>query len=149
MTLHRHKYAILLAALFGWSVVESFGHRLLLGPVASDLAISAVQLLAFLIIFDRRVNRVVAFIALAAAVASEWAHYVLPPSYSQEPLRLVNHCAQIVLLGYATIVMLRNIFEQRVVHSDDVLGAVCGYLLAAWARGSALGSIAGTVALPS
>jgi hypothetical protein len=28
-----------------------------------------------------------------------------------------------VLLGYATIVMLRNIFEQRVVHSDDVLGA--------------------------
>jgi hypothetical protein len=69
------------------------------------------------------VNRLVAFVALAAAVASQWAHYVLPPSYPQESPRLVNHCAQIVLLGYATIVMLRNIFEQRVVHSDDVLGA--------------------------
>jgi len=33
-------------------------------------------------------------------------------------------------------VILRNIFEQRVVRSDDVLGPVCGYLLAAgaWAN---------------
>jgi hypothetical protein len=136
VTLRRHKYAILLAAMVGVALVESFSHRLLLGPIASDLAISTVQLLAFLIIFDRRVNRLVAFVALAAAVASEWAHYLLPPSYSQEPLRLVNHCAQLLLLGYATIVMLRNIFEQRVVRSDEVLGAVCGYLLAAgaWAN---------------
>jgi hypothetical protein len=109
--------------MVGVAFVESFSHRLLLGPVASDLAFSTVQLLAFLIIFDRRVNRLVAFVALAAVVVSEWAHYVLPPSYHQEPLRLVNHCAQLLLLGYATIVMLRNIFEQRVVHSDDVLGA--------------------------
>ena len=29
--------------------------------------------------------------------------------------------------------ILRNIFEQRVVRTDDVLGAVCGYLLAAGA----------------
>jgi hypothetical protein len=61
VTLRRHKYAILLASLFGVALVESFSHRLLLGPVASDLAISSVQLLAFLIIFDRRVNRVVVF----------------------------------------------------------------------------------------
>ena len=32
--------------------------------------------------------------------------------------------------------ILRNIFEQRTVRTDDVLGAVCGYLLAAgaWAN---------------
>ena len=32
--------------------------------------------------------------------------------------------------------ILRNIFEQRIVRTDDVLGAVCGYLLAAgaWAN---------------
>jgi hypothetical protein len=136
VTLRKHKYAILLAAMFGVSLVESFSHRLLLGPVASDLAISTVQVLAFLIIFDRRVNRVVAFIALAAAVASEWAHYVLPSNYPQELLRLIYHSALLLLLGSATIVILRNIFKQRVVRSDDVLGAVCGYLLAAgaWAN---------------
>ena len=136
MTLRRHKYAILLAALVGVGLIESFSHRDLLGPVASDLAISTVLLLAFLIVFDRRVHRVVAFIACATALASAWAHYVLPSNYPQEALRLVNHCALLVLLGYATIVILRKIFEQRVVRSDDVLGAVCGYLLAAgaWAN---------------
>jgi len=132
-TLRRHKHAILLAAIVGVALVESFSHRLLLGPVASDLAISTTQLLVFLIIFGRKVNRLVAFIALATAVAVAWAHYVLPPSYPQAPLRLIYHSALLLLLGFATIVILRNIFEQRVVRFDDVLGAVCGYLLAAGA----------------
>jgi len=115
------------------ALVESFSHRLLLGPVASDLAISTTVLLVSLIVFDRRVNRLLAFFAFAAAVAGNWAHYVLPPSYPEAPLRLINHSALLLLFGYATIVILRNIFEQRVVRSDDVLGAVCGYLLAAGA----------------
>jgi len=113
------------------ALVESFSHRRLLGPVASDLAISMTQLLVVLIVFDRRVHRLVAFMALATAVVGNWAHYVLPPSYPQAPLLLIYHSALLLLLSFATIVILRNIFEQRVVRSDDVLGAVCGYLLAA------------------
>ena len=57
VTLRRHEYAILLAAIVGVALVESFSHRLLLGPVASDLAISTTQPLVFLIVFDRRVHR--------------------------------------------------------------------------------------------
>ena len=81
-------------------------------------------------------NRLVAFIALAIAVAAVWGHNVLPPSYPQAPLRLVYHSAALSLVGFATLVILRNIFEQRIVRTDDVLGAVCGYLLAAgaWAN---------------
>lgn len=133
MTLRSHKHAILLAAIVGVVLIESFSHRLLLGPVVSDLAILTTELLVLLIVFDRRVNRLVGFIAFAAAVASALAHYVVPPSYPQESLRLINHSALLLLLGFATIVTLRNIFEQRVVRFDDVLGAVCGYLLAAGA----------------
>jgi hypothetical protein len=58
---------------------------------------------------------------------------VLPASYSQVPVRLVYHSAALVLVGFATFVILRNIFGQRIVGTDDVLGAVCGYLLAAGA----------------
>ena len=133
MTLRSHKYAILLAAIVGVALVESFSHRLLLGPVASDLAVLTTELLVFLIVFDRRVNRLVGFIAFATAVASASANYVLPPTYPQVPLRLIYHSALLLLLGFATIVILRNIFQQHVVRSDDVLGAVCGYLLAAGA----------------
>jgi voltage-gated potassium channel len=136
VTLRSHKYAILLAAIVGVALVESFSHRLLLGPVASDLAVLTTEMLVFLIVFDRRVNRLVGFIAFATAVASTLAHYALPPTYPQVSLRVIYHSALLLLLGFAAIVILRNIFAQRVVRSDDVLGAVCGYLIAggAWSN---------------
>jgi voltage-gated potassium channel len=129
---HRHKHAILLAAIVVVALIESFRHRLLLGAVLSDLVVSTTQLLAFLIIFDRRATRLVASVALAAAVVGNWAHYVLP-TYPEAPFRLLYHSAALLLFGFATIVILRDILKQRVVRTDDVLGAVCGYLLAAGA----------------
>lgn len=131
MTLRSHKYAILLAAIVVVTLVESFSHRLVLGPFVSDLAISTTELLVILIVFDRRVHRLVALIAFATSVAANWAHYVLPLNYLEVPLRLIYHGAVLVLLGFAAIIILRNIFAQRVVRSDDVVGAVCGYLIAA------------------
>jgi len=68
-TLRRHKYAILLVVLIVVAVIESFPHRLVLGPIASELAITTTLLLVFLIVFQRKVNRLVAFIALVTAVA--------------------------------------------------------------------------------
>src|SRR5262249_45720045 len=51
-------------------------------------------------------------------------------------LRLIFISASLLLTGFAALVILRNIFEQRIVRADDVLGAACGYLLAAgaWAN---------------
>ena len=135
-TLRRYKHAILLAALLCVALIESFSHRQVLGPVLSDMAITMMLLLVFVIVFEGWLNRLVAFVALAIAVAAVSAHNVLPPSYPQAPLRLVYHSAALLLVGFATLVILRNIFEQRIVRTDDVLGAVCGYLLAAgaWAN---------------
>src|SRR6185295_18363811 len=134
-SLKRHKHTILLAALVWVAIVQSFSRRELLGPVLSDLTIAMVMLLVFLIVFRRRVNRLVACIALATAVVAYCIHYLLPGS-AELPLRLFYHSAALLLVGFATLVILRNIFEQRVVRSDDVLGPVCGYLLAAgaWAN---------------
>jgi hypothetical protein len=130
-TLRRHKYAILLAAIICVILIHSFGHRRLLGPVASDLVIFTMLVLVYLIVFDRWKNRAVAFISLASAFTAAGALYLLPPSYLEVPIRLFYHSALLLLLGFATIIILRNIFKQRIVGSDDVLGAVCGYLLAA------------------
>jgi hypothetical protein len=130
--LRRHKHAILLAALIVVALVESFNHRQVLGPVLSDLVIVTILLLVFLIVFARRVNRLVAFLAWAAVVVAQGAHYLLPGA-SEAPLQLLYHSGALLLVGYATLVILRNIFQHRVVRVDDVLGAVCGYLLAAGA----------------
>src|SRR5262250_363417 len=131
-SLKRRRYAILLTALVWVALIESFSHRRLLGPVLSDLVITTTMLLVFLIVFDRWVNRLVAFIALATAVVASWSHYLLPSS-AELWLRLIYHSAALLLTGFAALVILRNIFEQRVVRAEDVLGAVCGYLLAAGA----------------
>ena len=58
--------------------------------------------------------------------------YLLPSS-AELWLRLIYHSAALLLTGFAALVILRNIFRQRVIRADDVLGAVCGYLLAAGA----------------
>ena len=44
---------------------------------------------------------------------------------------MIYHSAALLLAGFATLVILRNIFERQVVRVDDLLGAICGYLLAA------------------
>jgi len=136
MTLRKYKHAILLAALILTALIQSFPHRLVLGPVASDVFISITRLLIFLIVFERRVSRLVAFVATCVSIIFDWTHYVLPANYHPVLITVVFHSASLLLVGFATIVILRNIFEQRVVRYDDVLGAVCGYLLAgaAWSN---------------
>ena len=129
-TLRRHKYAILLMALLCVTVVESFSQRLL-RPVVSDFVMMTTMVLVFLIVFEKRTDRVVALIALVMAAAAVAAHYALFGRFPELPLRAINHSASLLLIGFATFVILRNIFAQRVVAIDDVLGAVCGYLLAA------------------
>ena len=131
-TLRRHKYAILLAALLAVALIDSFSQRLL-PPIVSDLVIMTTTLLVFLVVFQRRADRLVAFVAVVIAAATTAAHYLLSGGYADSPLRVINHSAKLLLIGFATFVILRNIFAQRDVRVDDVFGAMCGYLLAAGA----------------
>src|SRR5262249_39619462 len=113
-TLRRYKHAILLAALVCVVLIESCSHRPVLGPVLSDLFITTMLLLVFLIVFERRVNRLVACIALATAVVVGWVRYLLPDA-AELPLRVLYHSAVLLLVGFATCVILRDIFAQRAV----------------------------------
>ena len=134
-SLKAHKHAILLAALVCRVFVQSFSHRVVLGPVLSDLTLAIMMLLVLLIVFHPGVNRLLACIASATAIVADWVHYALPGS-AELPLQLIYYSAVFLLAGFATFVILRNIFEQHVVRTDDVLGSVCGYLLAseAWSH---------------
>ena len=87
--LRRHKYAILLIALLGVTLLESFSHRLL-RPLLSDLAMMSMLVLVFLIVFERRADRLVAFMALVASATTFAAHYVLSGSDPQLLLRVIT-----------------------------------------------------------
>src|SRR5262249_38970044 len=112
------------------ALVHSFSHRHVLGPVLSDLTIAMMMLLVFLIVFHRRSSRFVACISFATSIFGGGGYFLFAGS-AEVALPLLYHRAVLLLVGFAALVILRNIFEQHVVRIDDVLGAVCGYLLAA------------------
>jgi hypothetical protein len=84
------------------------------------------MLLACVVVFERRVDRLVAFIALVTAAVAFAAGYALSGAFPELLFRAIHHGASLLLVGFATFVILRNVFAQRVVAGDDVLGAVCG-----------------------
>ena len=131
-TLRGHKYAILLVALLFVTVVKSFS-QLLPHPVFVGLALMATMLLVFLIVFEGRKSRRVALMALVTSAVAFAMSFLQASSQVQLPFRAIDHSASLLLSGFATSVILRSIFAQRVVGPDDVLGAACGYLLAALA----------------
>jgi hypothetical protein len=134
--LREWKHLLLLIMLVAATIFQSFTHRLVLGPIVADALAAVVVIAVFTIVFQRPRERFIAFAALAVALAASWTHYVIPPGESQVLLRLVYDGVLTLFLSFAVAVILRDIFQQKVIRTDDVLGTVCGYLIAAgaWAR---------------
>jgi hypothetical protein len=130
------KHLLLLVMLVAATIFQSFTHRMILGPIVADALAAVVVIAVFAIVFQRGRERFIAFVALTVALAASWAHYMVPTGESQVPLRLVYDGVLALFLSFAVAVILRDIFQQKAIRTDDVLGAVCGYLIAAgaWAR---------------
>jgi hypothetical protein len=129
----KRRYLILILTLVGVLVLESSTRR---SAAVSDFLITLISLTVFLVVFKRGRERTVAFATAAAALALIWSRY-LPFSVESRPLlEIANHLLQVVFFGFAVVVILRNIFGTAAVTGDEVLGTVCGYLLAAavWAN---------------
>ena len=134
--MRQHKYLLLLAATVCVLIVEASARRSFLGPFASDLLIAALALGVFLVVFHRRWTRIAAFLAASASIVFSFSRYLpIPPEYSSIQT-VAHHLLMAAFLGIAVAVILDNIFAARTISGDEVLGTVCGYLLAAaaWAN---------------
>jgi len=92
----------------------------------------------FLIVFEQRWERRLALVM----VVSIWAGNIAHEALSDRLLvgAIVYHCFAAVFFAFAVAVILKRIFQRQTIRSDDVIGALCGYLLAAaaWANAYAL-----------
>jgi hypothetical protein len=70
-----------------------------------------------------------------AAIAITLAHYVMPDRF-HHPLAVVYHVLLVVFLVWALVEILRSLFAEKAVRTDDLFGAVCGYLIVGAAWGS-------------
>ena len=129
--LARHKYLLLLLALVAMLIWSSFAHRLPIRPVVTEVLAMVVLVTVFLVVFTRRRERAVALAIVVMAMALRWSRYIFPPQEGSTLQPTIFHGLVAVFLAFAVYVILRNIFAEKNVTADEVLGTVCGYFIAA------------------
>jgi len=134
-TFRSRRFLILLSTLAVVLAVQSFSQRLAASSVITDVLVILAVLTVFFIVFDQSPQRLTALVTAMAAIAITGAHYVLPDRL-HAPLAVAYHGLLIVFLGWALVEILRSLFAEKPMQTDDVLGAVCGYLIAGAAWGN-------------
>ena len=135
---HSRRYAVLLVLLCVALAIESINAR---GAerFLSDTFRTVLGVAIWFVVFKRRRERVAMAAVLGAASVFNWARYVVPENLDHA-LSLVEQMTLAVFLWSAVYVILRDLFRAPTTGAENVLGAICGYLIAgdAWARVNAV-----------
>jgi voltage-gated potassium channel len=129
------KHLALLAGLVAMLVLQPLiGHRTLMGGVFCDVVLFAICLYIFFIVFGGRREMRTALALILPAFASNFAIYLLTDG-AKVVAEVLYHCFMVGFLGFAIAVILGDILRKSVIAADDVIGALCGYILVAlvWA----------------
>jgi hypothetical protein len=134
------KYVSLLAALVGTAFLEplaaNLSHAVAIGLAAITLLVYVVVLLA---VFETQRERRTSMFLVGSAFVAGLLHQLVP--HPSQGWAVVYHGLATVFLGFAVIVILQRIFRRREIRTDDVVGALCGYLLAGAAWGNLYGLV--------
>ena len=134
------KYLVLLAALLLTAFVEPLvAHWSARIRIFADAFLFAVNIGILLVVFNERWKRWLAFALVIPALASTIVRQTLSDWASFAAI--AYHCFAFLFLGFAvTVILTRILHHQGTIRIDTVIGALCGYLLAAaaWANVYAL-----------
>lgn len=135
---HLRKYAVLLALLLVSLVVETASIR---GAEVylSDLLRTVLGVAIWLVVFKRSRERAAMAAIIVAATVLNGARYLVAGSLDHA-LSLAEQTMLALFLWSAVYVILRDLFRAPTTSTENVLGAICGYLIAgdAWARLNAI-----------
>ena len=129
---HLMLLTVLILTHLGQPLLE---HRSATTRVASDTIFVAICLYVFFIVCAKRWQRVVGILLFLPVLGANLALYS-HDSHVHQAAGIVFHGALIVFLGFAVVVILRDLFSKSVIKGDDVVGAVCGYMLGAMLWGN-------------
>jgi hypothetical protein len=138
VVLRRRKYAVLLALLCVALAIELVNAR---GAeqFLSDLSRSVLAVAIWVVVFRGSRERSVTAAVLVTALAISWWRYFAVASLDRA-ISLADQAVAAVFLWSAVYVILRDLFRAPATGAENVLGAICGYLIAgdAWARLNAI-----------
>jgi hypothetical protein len=136
--LHPRKYAVLLALLLIALAAESINAK---GAerFLSDAIRTVLGVAIWFVVFRRPRARVAMAVVLVAAAAFSWGRY-FDAGNLDHTLSLVDQTTLALFLWSAVYVILRDLFRTPTTGAENVLGAICGYIIAgdAWGRINAI-----------
>lgn len=124
-----HRYLILLLMLVSASVL---GMAFAPHAYLREAVVTVLMVMVFFIVFERHSHRLASLCAGLIVVGALWTLRLLPVE-QRHILEIAVHLGGAVFLALAVSVILRHLFDRRAVNIDDLLGTMCGYLLAAMA----------------
>ena len=134
--LREWKYLALLVALVVAAILEPLSvHWTESAQIIGGVVILAVNVPVLLVVFEARWERGVALCLVTLLLAANIVHEVVSDRWQIGAI--VFHCFAAVFLAFAVAVILKRIFQRQAIRTDDVIGALCGYLLTAIAWGNA------------
>jgi hypothetical protein len=139
IALRGHKYAALLLLLLTLLGTQSFDARAGAKGFVSDAFRAVLGVSILLVVFERRRERAAMAAIFFAAVVIGLGHYFAAAGLDYA-LALSSHALKALFLWVAVWVILRKLFRAPQVGAENVLGAICGYLIAgeAWGEVNAL-----------
>ena len=135
VALHRYKYVALLVLALTGLAVQSFDAQPGSEDLLSDLFQTALSVGILVVVFERHRARIAMGVILIAIIAIGWVrHFLLTPDLNYA-LSLSLYALMALYFWTAVWVILSDLFRTRGDGAKNVLGAICGYLIAgeAWA----------------
>jgi len=137
--LGRRNYALLLTLLL--VVLASESNTVKSGGAAliSDVFRTLLGIAVWAVVFRRKGERRVMGAVLIASIAVSWTRTFVADTYDHE-ISLANQVLLAVFLWGAVYAILRDLFIAPASGVENVMGAICGYIIAgdAWARINAI-----------
>jgi len=132
--LRRRKHAVLLVLLLAALAIESINAQ---GAqrYPSDLFRTLLGVATWIVVFQRPRERIAMAAVLVSVTVLSWGRYFVAESL-EHALSLVEQATLALFLWSAVYVILRDLFRAPTTGAENVLGAICGYVIAgnAWAR---------------
>jgi len=126
----RHKYKVLLALLLASIVIQTYGLHAGFPGLLSDVFRTVLSVTIFLVVFRGARERVPAALLLLATVVVGWTRNFTGGS-DDGGLALAFNVLSSLFLWTAVAVILRDLFRTPEAGAGNVLGAICGYVIAA------------------
>jgi hypothetical protein len=126
----RHKYRVLLGLLLVSIVIQTFGLHAGAAGVLSDIFRTLLSVTVFMVVFAGTRERAPVAVVLIAAIGVGWLRHFTGGS-DVGALALTFNLLSSAFMWFAVWVILRDLLRTPDAGGGSVLGAICGYLIAA------------------